>query len=125
MTDASQQSQLVLSGLGEALAALQHLHGDVEAQAAHANTHTHSHTQSSKPKWKIRTESNPPEVQTSPDGGEVAPAELGDHLVPPVEDVAHLDGMVAAWWGQRGVRVKGFRGGDPDEHNRSRELPKS
>lgn len=38
-----------------------------------------------------------PEVQAHPDGGEISPAELGDHLVSSVEDIAYLDGVVPTW----------------------------
>lgn len=39
---------------------------------------------------------NQPEVQTHPDGGEVAPAKLRDHLVSSVEDVTYVDRVVTA-----------------------------
>jgi hypothetical protein len=37
-----------------------------------------------------------PEIPAEPDGGEVAPAQLPYHVIPPVEQVANLHHMVAA-----------------------------
>lgn len=92
MTDTSQESQFVLSGLREAVSALQHLHSDMEAQSVHTSTRR---SLTIEVGVKTCQASSPPKIQTPPDGGEVAPAEFGNHLVPPVKDVAHLDGMVA------------------------------
>lgn len=40
---------------------------------------------------------NLPEVHTHPDSGEIAPAELRDHLVSSIEDVTFLDRVVPTW----------------------------
>lgn len=95
MTDTSQESQFVLSGLREAVAALQHLHSDMEAQSAHTRRRRRRRRPLLRSQMIDAGVKSPPKIQTPPDGGEVAPTQFGDHLVSLVEDVAHLDGMVA------------------------------